>query len=64
MTHVYGHYFIRPVSLTLPAIIPMGVCTGHSAAMVFYSKWIIGWKTILVRWSKDPICPSVNCSLH
>jgi len=35
MTHVYDHYFIRPVSLTLPAIIPMGVCTGHSAAMVF-----------------------------
>jgi hypothetical protein len=35
MTHVYGHYFIRPVSLTLLATIPLIVCTGHSAAMVF-----------------------------
>jgi len=35
MIHVYGHYFIRPLSLTLPAAIPMGVCTGHLAAMVF-----------------------------
>jgi len=34
MIHVYGHYFIRPLS-TLPAAIPMGVCTGHLAAMVF-----------------------------
>jgi hypothetical protein len=35
MIHVCGHYFITPLSLTLPVAIPMGVCTGHLAAVVF-----------------------------
>lgn len=35
MPHVYSHYFIRPVSLTLSATIPLGVCTGHSATVIF-----------------------------
>lgn len=70
MTHVYGH-FIRSVSLALSAIIPVGVCTGHSAAMVFTLSgsltekqyWLDKIMTLYVL-QRTAACTNILCILR
>lgn len=70
MIHVYGH-FIRPPPLTLPAAIPMGVCTGHLAAMVFTLSgslaekqyWLDKVMTLYVL-QRIVACTNILCTLR